>query len=102
MSTVASPPGAHKSTVALKFEYGAFTELMSIADTEITFGYAAGKNAVPELALPAAAKTVTPAATAELIADCSVAFEPGPPRLMLITSARCAGSVVDAFARRAA
>jgi hypothetical protein len=35
-STVASPPGAQTSTVALKFEYGAFAELMSMADTEIT------------------------------------------------------------------
>jgi len=52
--------------------------------------------------LPAEPKSTTPALRACVTALCTVLEKLGPPRLMLITLARCGGSVPEVLAMRAA
>jgi len=76
---------------------------MSTALTQTTSGNDAGTKPVASWSsLPAATTTMTPAARAAATASCIAADVPAPPRLMLITSARCAGTVPEPFGSAAA
>ena len=97
-----SPPGAARSTVGPKFEYGALVRSGPTDATLITFAQDAGVEGVLELSLPAAATTIAPCARTAAYKSAPASLHGLVSKLRLITLAGCEGRVPESLLNPAA